>query len=257
MIGIVGGIGPYSGIDLLRKVFDNTLACSDQEHLDAVLISASSKIQDRTEYIMGRITKNPAYAIAEVIHKLHIAGAVVAGIPCNTAHSPKIFSVIESELKKSKYGIVVLNMIEETVSYLHANHSGVTKVGVLSTTGTYKSKIYNEALQSKGYEAIVPSLEMQEDLIHPAIYHPDYGIKSKSNPIHPQARRNLMEGFSFCKQQGAQAVILGCTEIPLAISEDEIDGMIIIDPTAVLARALIQFVDSNKLKPNKHGVLEK
>lgn len=257
MIGIVGGIGPYSGIDLLKKVFDNTLAGRDQEHLDAVLISASSKIQDRTEYLMGRITENPAYAIAEVIHKLHMAGAVVAGIPCNTAHSLKIFSVIQSELKKNGDTIVVLNMIEETALYLQANHSGITKVGVLSTTGTYKSKIYNDALQSKGYEVIVPSLEMQEDLIHPAIYHPDYGIKSKSNPVHPQARRNLIEGFSFCKQQGAQAVILGCTEIPLAISEDEIDGITIIDPTAILARALIQFVDSNKLKPNRHGLLEK
>lgn len=252
MIGIVGGIGPYSGIDLLKKVFDNTLAGSDQEHLDAVLISASSKICDRTEYILGKITENPAYAIAEVIHKLHNAGAVVAGIPCNTAHSPIIFSVIQSELKKSEDAIVVLNMIEETALYLHAHHSGITKVGVLSTTGTYKSKIYNNALQSKGFEVIVPSLEMQEDLIHPAIYHPDYGIKSKSNPVHPQARRNLMEGFSFCKQHGAQAVILGCTEIPLAISEEKIDGMSIIDPTAVLARALIRFVNPNKLKPTPH-----
>lgn len=43
--GIVGGVGPYSGLDLLKKVFDNTLANSDQEHLDAVLISASQKLK--------------------------------------------------------------------------------------------------------------------------------------------------------------------------------------------------------------------
>ena len=48
MIGIVGGVGPYAGLDLLRKLLDNTLANSDQEHLDTVLLSLPSGIMDRT-----------------------------------------------------------------------------------------------------------------------------------------------------------------------------------------------------------------
>ena len=46
MIGIVGGVGPYAGLDLLRKLLDNTLANSDQEHLDTVLLSLPSGIMD-------------------------------------------------------------------------------------------------------------------------------------------------------------------------------------------------------------------
>lgn len=249
MIGIVGGIGPYSGIDLLKKVFDNTLANSDQEHLDATLISASSKIEDRTEYLIGNVKENPAISIAEVLLKLQNMGATVAGIPCNTAHSKKIFNVIQLQLQKAEATIKVLNMIEETVSFIAANYPSITKVGVLSTTGTYKSGVYTKALLSKGYEVIVPSLEMQENLIHPAIYHSIYGIKTISNPIHPQARKNLLEGVSFLKAQGAEAVILGCTEIPLAITETVINDLITIDPTNVLARALIQHFNPNKLKP--------
>lgn len=249
MIGIVGGVGPYSGLDLLKKVFDNTLANNDQEHLDAVLISASSKIEDRTEYLIGNIKKNPAIAIAEVLLNLKNAGVTVAGIPCNTAHSEKIFNVIQSQLKKSGSTINLLNMIEETATFIASNYPTITKVGVLSTTGTYKSGVYTKVLKAKGYEVILPSLDMQENLIHPSIYHPIYGIKTISNPIHPQARKNLLQGFSFLKEQGAQAVILGCTEIPLAITEKVINEMIIIDPTTILARALIQFYNPSKLKP--------
>ncbi len=247
MIGIVGGIGPYSGIDLLKKVLDNTIANSDQEHLDTVLLSLSSSINDRTEYLEGRVKENPAYAIAEVLLKLQDVGATVAGITCNTAHSNEIFDVILQQLAQSKSTIRILNMIEETVSYISVNHKSITKVGVLSTTGTYKSGVYARSLQAKGYEVMVPTLEMQGNLIHPAIYHPTYGIKAISNPIHPQAIKNLLQGISFLKEQGAQAVILGCTEIPLAITEKEVDGLVTIDPTNVLARALIYNIAPDKL----------
>ncbi|MCJ7713906.1 aspartate/glutamate racemase family protein, partial [Candidatus Bathyarchaeota archaeon] len=91
--------------------------------------------------------------------------------------------------------------------------------------------------------------KMQESLIHPAIYHPSYGIKTVSNPIHPQARENLIKGISFLKEEGAQAVILGCTEIPLAITEKKINDILLIDPTTVLARALIRFSNPEKIKP--------
>ncbi len=248
MIGIVGGIGPYAGIDLLKKVFDNTLADSDQDYLDTVLLSLPSGIKDRTEYLLGKIEINPAYAIAEVLIKLQQTGVTVAGIPCNTAHVENIFNIIQQELKKRGSHIKILNMIDETVVFLANQYPKITKVGVLTTSGTYKSGIYSRKLQSKGYEVIAPFKEMQENLIHPAIYHPKYGIKACTNPIHAQAKENLIQGISFLKEQGAQAVILGCTEIPLAITEPIIDEMIMIDPTNVLARALIYEQDHQKLR---------
>lgn len=249
MIGIVGGLGPYSGIDLLKKVFDNTIASSDQEHLDAVLISTSSKIEDRTEYLIGNIKENPAIVISEVIVKLQAMGVTVVGIQCNTAHSEKIFNKIIYILTKANINIQVLNMIEETSAFITINYPNISKVSILSTTGTNRSGVYTQMLQSNGYEVILISLEMQETLIHTSIYDSIYGIKTKSNPIHPQVRKNLLKVISFLKEQGAQAVILGCTEISLAITEKEIDDMIIIDPTTVLARALIRHSNSSKLKP--------
>lgn len=249
MIGVVGGVGPYSGIDLLRKVFDNTVANNDQEHLDIVLLSMPSSIKDRTGYLMGEVKDNPGIAIAKVLLKLQASGSTIAGIPCNTAHAKEIFSTIKLELKKTEATIKVLNMIEETADFITSNHPNITEIGVLSTTGTYNSGLYTKVFQSKGYKVSVPSLNMQESLIHPAIYNQIYGIKTISYPIHPQARENLNKGISFLKEQGAQAVILGCTEIPLAITEKKINDILIIDPTTVLARALIRSSNPNKLKP--------
>lgn len=249
MIGIVGGVGPYAGTDLLTKVFNNTLANSDQEHLDALLLSMPSIIEDRTEFLIGNVKVSPAFAIVKVLLKLEKAGATIAGIPCNTAHSEKIFKVIQHELKRAKSQIKLLNMIDETVLFIASNYPNVSKIGVLSTTGTYKSKLYASSLTSKGYDVIVPPLDMQEDLIHPAIYHKTYGIKTISNPIHPQARENLLLGISYLKEQGAEIAILGCTEIPIAITESKVNDVITVDPTNILARALIHKSNSHKLKP--------
>lgn len=249
MIGIVGGVGPYAGTDLLNKIFNNTLASTDQDHLDAVLLSMPSHINDRTAYLMGEVEINPALVIAQLFLKLEKAGATVAGIPCNTAHAEKIFRVVVDQLEKTESKITLLNMIDETISYIASNYPQVKHIGVLSTTGTYQSELYSAPLQAKGYKVIVPPWQMQEELIHPAIYHKTYGIKTCSNPIKDQARQNLLKGISYLEDQHAEVVILGCTEIPLAIPEATINNLILIDPTNILARALIEHLNPHKLKP--------
>jgi len=245
----VGGVGPYAGMDLMKKVFDNTQAGCDQEHVDALLFSLPSGIVDRTEYLEGRVKENPAYAIVKVLDGLEKAGATVAGIPCNTAHAAPIFELIQEELQSRGSQIRLLNMIQETVLHIQTTMPDLRKIGILSTTGTYRSKVYQDALESAHFEVMVPSEEMQEELIHPAIYHGDYGIKSVSNPVHPQALQNLETGWNYLESLGAQAVILGCTEIPMALQVPAGKKIIAIDPTLILARALIHETCPNKLKP--------
>ena len=249
MIGIVGGVGPYAGLDLLRKVFDNTMAEQDQDHVDALLFSEPSGILDRTEYLIGNVKENPGFAIAKVLIRLEKAGATVAGIPCNTAHVNSIFNVMLHELQIQGSHIEVLNMIEQTISYIGLAYTGIRKIGVLSTTGTYLNGLYADALKLAGYEALIPDQKLQDQLIHPAIYDPEYGIKTHSNPLHPLAIENLQKGISFLKNKGAEGVILGCTEIPLALPGLAMNGMVAIDPTTALARSLIRQAFPEKLKP--------
>ena len=249
MIGIVGGVGPYAGLDLTRNIFDQTIAGSDQEHMDVLLLNLGSKILDRTEYLLGQVDRNPGETIAEVILKLEDAGATCVGIPCNTAHAEKIMSVTERLLKDSNSKVQLVNMIDETIKIIRGRFPKIQRVGVLSTTGTNKFKIYQEKLVKAGLSPFEVDMDLQTKVVHPAIYDPEFGIKAQSNPTTKRARANLEEGLDHLIEKGAEVVIKGCTEISLAMPEQSYKDTPLLDPSILLARALIKSIDPNKLKP--------
>ena len=249
MIGIVGGVGPYAGLDLAKNVFANTLAASDQEHLPLVMLSVPETILDRTEYLLNVVNDNPGRAIARVILRMETIGATVVGIPCNTAYAAEIFSLTKEVLEESNCKIILLNMIDETITEILHSYPGIKKVGVLSTTGTYQFEIYSAPLMAAGLEPILPPSDIQEKIVHPAIYDKEYGIKAKSNPIMAKAREDLLATINLLKENGAGLIIKGCTEIALAIPEQIIDGVPMIDPSIVLGRSLINHINPQKLKP--------
>ena len=98
----------------------------------------------------------------------------------------------------------------------------------------------------------MPNPTMQ-NRIHQAIYHREYGIKSQSNPVNEYAKTELLEAIHSLQNAGAQAIILGCTEIPLAITEPKINSTLILEPLIILARALILQINPNKIKFFKKG----
>ncbi len=93
-------MGPYAGLDLARKILDQTVARCDQDHVSIALLSAPQEIGDRTSFLLGHTNVNPAYAIYKMIQKLKEIRVSVVGIPGNTAHAPQIFDVILEELKR-------------------------------------------------------------------------------------------------------------------------------------------------------------
>jgi aspartate racemase len=237
MIGIVGGVGSYAGIDLIKKIYDYSGAITDQDHLPISMISIPHKVLDRTKYLLHEIDQNPGEGIAEIMERLFHNGAEVIGIPCNTAHAPVIFEIIENAVPK---GCKVVHMINEVGTYLKSNYNGLKRVGVLSTNGTYYSNIYPGILSTFGFQVIQPSLEIQHHFVHPSIYNPEYGIKAFSNPVTKQAKENLLTAIAHLITKGVEAVILGCTEIPLAINGSHFRNCVLIDSTTVLAKALIR-----------------
>ena len=89
-------------------------------------------------------------------------------------------------------------------------------------------------------EVVYPSEEVQEMYVHSAIYDSNYGIKAFSNPVNIRAQQDLMVAASFLSRKGAEAIVLGCTEIPLAITSEQIESSVVIDATTILAKALIR-----------------
>jgi len=237
MIGVVGGIGSYAGIDLIRKIYDLSDAASDQEHLPVSMLSVPHNIVDRTEFILGKTDINPGIFIAEVISKLTSIGAEIIAVPCNTAHVSEIYDAITAN-KTSSWKLI--NMVKEVAEHLKNSQNVVRKVGVLGTTGTISGDVYTHYMSEYDIEVIYPSEDIQNLFVHPAIYDVTYGIKSFSNPVSTQAKNDLSIAASFLSRKGAEAIILACTEIPLAITKNTIEEIPLIDATTVLAKALIR-----------------
>ncbi len=249
MIGVLGGVGPYAGLDLVQKIFDQTEAKCDQEHLAVALLSLPNQVGDRTDFLLGKTETNPADVVFEILVKLEQLGADVVGIPCNTLHSAAIFNALLEKLRKAQSKIKLLNMIDEVVKFILGNHPNIKNVGVLCTTGAYKTMVYQQYLAEAGLNVILPSESMQDEMVNKAIYDLEDGIKAKSNPVSESAKSKLLEVVDCLQKQGAEAIILGCTELPLAINDKKIGETLIVDSTLVLARALIKQVSPWKLKP--------
>ncbi|MBB6271700.1 aspartate racemase [Pedobacter cryoconitis] len=241
MIGIVGGVGPLAGVDLVRKIIEETPAHKDQEHVQVVLLSLPDLIPDRTEFLIGNENVNPGVPISKILLQLEKAGAVVAGIPCNTAHAPLIFNLIRAELKRSGSYLKVLDMVEETAVFLLNEHK-YQKIGVLSTTGTLRTGIYKTVLNKYGFEVLEVENLQHQDKIHEAIYNPLFGIKAVSSPVTQEARDILMRSCDELINRGAEIIILGCSEISIALTETFIGTCPLIDPSRVLAKALLKFI---------------
>lgn len=248
MIGVVGGLGPYAGLDLYKKILDQTKVNSNREHLPVALLSVLRSDDDKL-FLSGQNNISIADAIFNVLLKLEQIGARVAGIACNAAHSPRIFDVVLEKMEETNINIKVVHIINEVAKFIHEIHPKIRNVGVLCTTDTYRSKIYEIILGEKGLSVILPDEVMQENVVNKAIYDPIYGVKAKSNPVTEVAKSELSTAISYLQQEGAEAVVLGCTEMPLAISNEKIGETVIIDPTLILARALIREVNPNMLRP--------
>ncbi len=239
-IGIVGGVGPYAGLDLNQKIFASTPVVREQDHLEVYLLSCPSLIEDRTEYLLHpEATVNPGYAIFEVMEKLSAIGARVIGIPCNTSHCAPILDVVEEKMAASRLPVTFVHMIREAALFIRTVYPSVARAGLLATRGTYHSGIYPEVFaRESGIEVIVPGPQSQAR-VHSAIYDAAYGIKYHPNPILPEALGALSEVSEELIHAGAQAVIMGCTEIPLAMGRIKL-SVPRIDTTMVLARSLIR-----------------
>ncbi|MCR5761267.1 MAG: amino acid racemase [Sphaerochaetaceae bacterium] len=238
-IGIVGGVGPLAGTDLAEKVFKNTKAHVDQDHIDLYLVSCPAEIPDRTDYVLFD-GENPAPGIQKAMEKLALCGASAIGISCNTAHSPLILSQV-----KIPCGVNFINMIDQCCAY--CAEKGFKKVGLLGTLGTLRSGIYADYFKNYPNLTLVLPSEKTQEAVQDTIYNKEDGIKALS-AVSDRVREIITDAVMELAEEGCQAVILGCTELPLVFEEkDSLNGTVLIDPTNILARALIKATAPEKL----------
>lgn len=224
-IGIIGGMGSLATAALFQKVLHYSGALTDADY-PRVLIDNNSAVPDRTLALVAN-GSSPVPAITASGRGLVAMGAKVLGMPCNTAHA--FYADIQSSLS-----IPLVDMVRETIITIRSDYSAATRVGILCTTGTRVSGLYDKALADAGLIPINVDDATQE-LVMRSIYG-EKGIKS-GNVETP--RRLLSEAINNLRAQDADVIVLACTELSLALSPYA-TNVPLMDTTDVLAKALIR-----------------
>lgn len=217
VVGIIGGMGPEAGVDLVYKVIKLSPAKRDQEHLH-VILDNYSQIPDRSAYILGR-GENPLPYLIESVLRLKGAGAEIFAMSCNTAHY-----FYEDIVKET--GVYMLHIARESMREV-ASHGVKGPVGVLGTVGTVKGRIY----EGFGYDVIYPD-ERYLTMLMDAIYTIKSGVYGRPAILIQRVIDHMVD-------KGAAALIMACTEIPLV--KDKIRSPLpLIDATLALAKGIVR-----------------
>jgi aspartate racemase len=251
---IGGGVGPAAGLILHRLIIDNTMADVDQDYLRTIHMSVSDLVPDRSESIKAGCPERPALGMAKVVEAGMTASAAVdrqavAGIACNTFHAPPIWKIFNNTLKdkgilrEDDSPLSVLNMIDETVAFISGSYPRGASIGVLSTEGTCLEKIYSDPLSAAGFRVLEPE---GQKITHEIIYNREWGIKACPE-VTEKARDALNGEVIKLKEQGAELIILACTELPLVLTGKSAFGTALLNPMEVLARALVNAAAPEKL----------
>ena len=226
-LGILGGMGPEATAYFFYKIVSMTNAQSDENHIE-IFIHNNTKIPDRTASILSK-RRSPLEELLRSARILEEAGADLIVMPCMTAHH-------YIQLLQEKIDTPILNAIELCGNYIAEKEPPIRNVGILATTGTIKSALFQDTLLRYGISSIVPQDALQQGLVMESIY----GLRGiKAGYKDEEVKKKLIEAGQNLIERGADVIIAGCTEIPLVIGNEEV-SVPFIDPMEILAQVAIQ-----------------
>ena len=241
MIGILGGMGTQAGLDFCNKLAMLNRGKIDQEYPLFILYNKSDipgrpesiGVQTKSFSTIPRSSKNTKKynrvlkSLLEGCKSLEKSGCKFIVIPCNTAH------YWFEDLKK-KIKIPIINMPKEVFTQTKKGCKKNSKIGLLATEGTLKTEIYDKIFK-KDYILVKPSNNLQANSVNKAIKHVKMGnIKLAEKAIKP--------AIKYLIKQKCKKIILGCTEIPIAIFaykslQNAKVSKLYLDPNLILANS--------------------
>ena len=223
MLGVLGGMGPLATADFLAKVAAATPAARDQDHIPLMAWSVP-QIPDRVPAILHG-TLSPLPAMLAGIGTLKRAGAEAIAIACNTAH-------YWYEPLQSEGGLPILHIADAALAEARRRAPGARTIGLLATSGTIAAGFYQARFEAAGCATRLPPPADQALLEQSIAMVKANDVAGAAALAGPVARR-LLDG-------GAQVLIAGCTELPIALAGCEAPLQArIVDATAALAAACV------------------
>ena len=227
VLGVLGGMGPLASAQFMTRLTLLTPAARDQDHIPAILWS-DPRVPDRGAARDGT-GPDPLPDLVRGLKGLETAGCGAIAIPCNTAHG-------WIEGMRAATSLPIIHIIDAAAEDLRRQHVQPGPVGIMGTAATLAMRLYQQHLDALGWPCLQPTPEEMARLVTPAI------AAVKANRV-PEAYAPLAEMVTILRHRGAQAVVLGCTEIPLGIQAGpwETLGIPVIDTIDALARAAIRW----------------
>ncbi len=220
-IGVLGGMGPAATAHFMERLVVLCAAERDQDYPPCLAYSAS-QIPDRTTHLVDG-GPDPTADLQAGARVLEAGGVGAIAIPCNTAHAylEAIRAVVE---------VPVFDMVELAAVAVATAYPG-SSVGVLAATGTVRLGLYQAALAANGLAVEQPDDELQAQVMA-AIREIKGGGSGRD--------LRLDHAIEVLRKRGAQVLVLGCTELPLAVDSAS-TGIPVIDATEVLARSCLEW----------------
>lgn len=228
-VGVLGGMGPLAGATLALRIVELTRATRDQEHISVVLLN-DPHVPDRSAAGTAG-GQSPLPAMLRGVDTLVHAGVDCIVVPCNTAHL--WFDRLQEACPKP-----ILHIVDAVIHDLR--RQGVPDgavIGVLGTPATLQLGLYQDRLVSSGYRPLIPEPAEIQSLLVPAI------AAVKANRVE-DAHPLVVRAIESLGRRGAQAIVLGCTELPLAVPHARRPalGIVLTDSIDALALQAIEWV---------------
>lgn len=220
VIGILGGMGPRATVQFEQLLLDR-LPGTDQQ-LPTIMTINDGSIPDRSNFIVGD-GDDPLPQMQRNLTLLEGLGASIVCIPCNTACVPDIFDRLQPVRSR------ILNLPQQ-VSKAMARQ-GLRRVMLLATAGTVRSQTYQTVCREYGITCAVPDAQAQQQVT-------DVITAVKCGDLDRAASLAAHVAAAVVKHD-AEAVILGCTELPLVREALTPDGWLAVDTLAVLAERCV------------------
>jgi aspartate racemase len=220
-LGVLGGMGPAASAEFYSRLTSQTPATCDQEHLQVIIWSDPTVPDRSTSLLLG--DDRPWFKLEAGIIGLKTAGCSHIVIPCNTAHLwyDRMLSL----------GVPITHIVDSVTDQLKLLN--VKTIGILGTQGTIATGLYQNMLSKQGWHCIIPTEIELTKFVQPGINLVKAGNMTAAHDMFMPAIDHLIGN-------GAQAIVLGCTEIPLAITENSYKNIPLINSIDSLVKAALK-----------------
>jgi aspartate racemase len=226
-IGLIGGLTWYSTLDYYRLL--NELANKELGGSHAAKIILNSVDFGEIE-VLTKIQDWDALAIimCKAAKAIELAGADCVMIGANTMH--KIADEVQAAIS-----VPVIHIADAVAASI--KKKGLKKVALLGTKYTMQLEFYKTRLAASGIDVIIPA-ETDIEFINDSIYN-----EFSKGVFLPERKLQYLQIIRSLIGQGAEGIILGCTEIPILIKQEDCT-VPVFDTAFIHAEAAVKFANA-------------